>query len=401
MTDRKLQKKEDLSPGNGGGTPRAPSGSILILESKAVEFERATRIQKTKRSDNHMQESREAPPWKQISLFLITLGVLILCALILRPFFTAIVGAIVLAVVTQRPYEWLAAKIKNRSLCSAVALVLIVLAVIVPTFFLTEKLGEQALGTINAFRNGAHQEKITSFIANRPALASLIEDFTASIDVNNAVRSAAAYVGGNLAGLFGHSFRIITQLVVMLFLLFFLLRDRTFALASLRALLPLHQDESTELLTRVGDTILATALGRLTIAAVQGLLAALAFWVLGVPGVLLWAFTLTACAMIPGFGSYLVWGPVAIYLGLTGHWGKAALLGIWGAVIVSTIDNILYPVLVGSHLRAHTATILLSILGGIAAFGPIGIVLGPVLFTLASTLLEIWHARTIRQESSS
>jgi predicted PurR-regulated permease PerM len=341
-----------------------------------------------------MPDDRAGTAWKQITLFLLSLGVLILCALLLRPFFSAIVGAIVLAVVTQRPYDWLAAKIKNRSLCAAFALILIVLAVIIPTFFLAQKLGQQAHSTINAFRNGAHQEKITSYIANRPALASRIEDFTASIDINNATRSAAAYVGGNLAGFLGNSVRIITQLVVMLFLLFFLLRDRALALTSLRALLPLHEDETTELLDRVGNTILATALGRLTIAAVQGVLAGLAFWVLGVPGVILWAFTLTAFAMIPAFGSFLVWGPVAIYLGLTGHWGKAALLAIWGAVIVSTIDNILYPVLVGSHLRAHTATILLSILGGIAAFGPIGIVLGPVLFTLASTLLDIWHTRT-------
>jgi predicted PurR-regulated permease PerM len=346
-----------------------------------------------------MQDDQPATPWKQITLFLITLAVLLLCALLLQPFFSAIVGAIVLAVVTQRPYDWLAAKIKNRSLCAAIALVVIVLALIIPTFFLAQKLGQQALSTINAFRNGAHQEKITSFIANRPALASRIEEFTASIDINNAARSAASYIGGNLASLFGNSVRIITQLVVMLFLLFFLLRDRALALASLRSLLPLYEHETTELLDRVGDTILATALGRLTIAAVQGILAGLAFSVLGVPGVLLWAFTLAACAMIPAFGSFLVWGPVAIYLGLTGHWGKAALLAVWGAGIVSTIDNILYPVLIGSHLRAHTATILLSILGGIAVFGPIGIVLGPVLFTLASTLLDIWHTRTTPQPS--
>jgi predicted PurR-regulated permease PerM len=346
-----------------------------------------------------MPVDRPATPWKQITLFLLTLGVLILCALLLHPFFSAIVGAIVLAVVTQRPYDWLASRIKNRSLCAAVTLILIVLAVIVPAVFLAQKLGEQALNTAHAFRNGAHQEKITSFIANRPALANRIEDFTSSIDINNVARSTAAYLGGNLAGLLGNSVRIITQLVVMLFLLFFLLRDRALALTSLRALLPLHEDESTELLDRVGNTILATALGRLTIAAVQGVLAGLAFWVLGVPGVILWAFTLTICAMIPAFGSFLVWGPVAIYLGLTGHWGKAALLGLWGGVIVSTIDNILYPILVGSHLRAHTATILLSILGGIAVFGPIGIVLGPVLFTLASTLLDIWHTRTSHQPS--
>jgi predicted PurR-regulated permease PerM len=341
-----------------------------------------------------MQDSGDEIPWKQIALFLLTLGVLILCALVLRPFFTAIVGAIVLAVITQRPYDWLATKIKNRSTCAAVALVLIILAVIVPAFFLAQELGEQALTAVNALRSGASQNRITDFIANRPALASSIETFTSSIDINNAARSTAAYLGGNLAGLLGTSVRVITQLVVMLFLLFFLFRDRALALTCLRSLLPLREDETDELLDRVGNTIFATALGRLTIAVIQGVLAGLAFWVLGVPGVILWAFTLTACAMIPAFGAFLVWGPVAIYLGLTGHWGKAALLAIWGGFIVSTIDNILYPVLIGSHLRAHTATILLSILGGIAVFGPIGIILGPVVFTIASTVLDIWRTRT-------
>ena len=341
-----------------------------------------------------MQDSRQETSWKQITLFLLTLGIILLCAMVLRPFFTAIVGAIVLAVATRHPYNWLASRIKNPSLCATVALILITLAVIIPTFFLAQELGKQAFATVNAFRAGAHQERVTSFIANRPALASSIETFTSSIDVNNLARSTASYIGGNLAGFLGNSVRIITQLVVMLFLLFFLLRDRELALASLRTLLPLRDDEADELIVRSGETILATALGRLTIAAVQGILAGLAFWVLGVPGVILWAFTLAACAMIPAFGSFLVWGPVAIYLGLTGHWGKAAILAIWGGAIVSTIDNILYPILVGSHMRAHTATILLSILGGIALFGPLGIVLGPLLFTIATTLLDIWHNRT-------
>jgi predicted PurR-regulated permease PerM len=341
-----------------------------------------------------MPDSRAETNWKQITLFLLTLGVLILCALVLQPFFAAIVGAIVLAVITQRPYNWLGAKIKNPSLSATITLVVITLALIIPTVFLARKLGEQALATVNAFRNGAHQDKISNFIANRPALAERIEAFINSIDLNNAARSAAAYVGGNLAGFVGKSVHLITQLVVMLFLLFFLLRDRALALTSLRALIPLRDDETDELLHRLGDTILATALGRLTIAAVQGVLGGLAFWVLGVPNVILWSFTLSICAMIPAFGSLLVWGPVAVYLGLTGHWGKAALLVIWGSLIVSTIDNILYPILVGSHLRAHTTTILLSILGGIAFFGPLGIVLGPVLFTLAETLLDIWHTRT-------
>jgi predicted PurR-regulated permease PerM len=156
----------------------------------------------------------------------------------------------------------------------------------------------------------------------------------------------------------------------------------------------LHEDESTELLNRIGDTIYATALGRFAVAAIQGVLAGLAFWVLGVPGIVLWAFTTAVLAMIPAFGAFLVWGPIAIYLGLSGHWGKAALLAIWGGLIVSTIDNFLYPILVGTRLRSHTATILISILGGIALFGITGVILGPVVFSVTATLLDFWRDRT-------
>jgi predicted PurR-regulated permease PerM len=347
-----------------------------------------------------MTTSREDIPWRQITLFLLTLGVLILCALVLQPFFIAIVGAIVLAVVTKHPYDWLTTKIKNRSTCAAVALILVILAVIIPMFFLAQDLSVQALKAITSLRTNANQNPIADFIANRPALASRLETFTDSIDANSAARSTGAFLAGKFSTLLGNSIRIITQIVVMLFLLFFLFRDRALALTSLRTLLPLREDETNELLERVGDTILATALGRLTIAAVQGLLAGLAFWALGVPGVILWAVTLMAFAMIPAFGAFLIWGPIAIYLGFNGHWGKAALLAVWGGLIVSTIDNILYPILIGGHLRAHTATILLSILGGIAVFGPIGIILGPVLFTIATALLDIWRARTNQIQSA-
>jgi predicted PurR-regulated permease PerM len=341
-----------------------------------------------------MQEGRESPPWRQITLYLLTFATLILCAFILQPFFSAIVGAIVLAVVTEIPYNWLSTRIPNRTACATVALILVILAVIVPGFFLAQELGEQALRAIASLRNPSTQNVLTDYIANHPALANRIEAFSASIDVNNAARTTAAYVGSKAAIILGNSVHLVTEIVVMLFLLFFLFRDRQLALTALRSLIPLREDETSELLERIDDTIYAAFLGRLAIALVQGVLAGLAFWTLGVPGVFLWALTLTAFAMIPAFGAFLVWGPVAIYLGLNGHWGKAALLAIWGGLIVSTIDNILYPILIGGHLRSHTAIILITILGGIAVFGPLGIILGPVIFTIASTLLDIWHART-------
>jgi len=179
----------------------------------------------------------------------------------------------------------------------------------------------------------------------------------------------------------------------MLFILFFLYRDREIAARFARSLLPLEDEEATQLLTRMRGTIYATALGRLAIAALQGTLAGLAYWVLHVPNALLWAILTGVMAMIPAFGAVLVWAPIALYLGLSGHWIQALLLGIWGGGIVSLIDNFLYPTLVGPQLRQHSVAVLLSILGGITLFGITGIVLGPLTITAASTLLEIWRAR--------
>jgi predicted PurR-regulated permease PerM len=341
-----------------------------------------------------MSATHEEIRWKQIALFLLTFATLIVCGFLLHPFFAAIIGAIVLAVITQRPYDWLASKIRHRSTAAMVAVVLVVLAVIVPGFFLAQNVGKQVFTAANVLRDDSSQQKFSEFLGSHPSVASHVETISDSIDPVHAAQTTAAYIGSKLAGLLGISVRFITQLVVMVFILFFLFRDRDLALSFLRSILPLRSDESDELLERVGDTIYATALGRLVVAGVQGILAGLAFWVLGVPGIILWAFTTSVMAMVPAFGAFLVWGPIAIYLGFSGHWGKAALLAIWGGVVVSTIDNFLYPILVGSRLRSHTAIILLSILGGIALFGIIGVIVGPVTFTIAATLLDFWRART-------
>jgi predicted PurR-regulated permease PerM len=344
-----------------------------------------------------MPASPQETPWQQTTKFLLTLGVLIVCALILFPFFSALVGAIVLAVVTQRPYDWLATKVKHPSTCAALALILVILSVIIPSFFLAQDLGRQAVSAVNSLREDSSQQKIADFLGHHPAIADQVQAYTDSFDISNTARTIAAYLGRNIAGFLGDSARIITQLVVMLVILFFLFRDRALALQFLRSLLPLREEEITQLLTRLDDTIYATALGRLVIAGIQGLLAGLAYWLLGVPGVILWAFTTAVMAMIPGFGAVLVWAPIALYLGFTGHWGKAAILALWGGVIVSTIDNILYPTLVGTRLRAHTVIILISILGGIALFGIAGIILGPVTFSVAGTLLDFWRTRNHQQ----
>jgi len=339
---------------------------------------------------------RQETPWKQVTLYLLSIAVLAICALIVRPFFVAIMGSIVLTVIVQRPYRWLSTKIRNSSLCAAVALVLIILIFVTPVYLLAQNLTEQAIDVVTALRSPDTQQKISDYFLRHPTFAARVNTITQSLDLQNTTRSVAAFLGSRFAGFIGQSFGAITQIVVMLFILFFLLRDHSLMLSFARSLLPLRDDESELLISRVGDTIYATALGRLAIAGIQGGLAGISYWVLGVPNHLFWAILTGAMAMVPAFGAFLVWVPIALYLGFTGHWGKAAMLAIWGGGVVSLIDNFMYPVLIGPRLQQHTVAVLLSILGGIALFGITGIVLGPVAFTLAVTLLEIWKKRSLQ-----
>ncbi|HEY6413875.1 MAG TPA: AI-2E family transporter [Edaphobacter sp.] len=347
--------------------------------------------------DLHQPTSDGIPKnlWKQITLFLLTFGVLFVCALVLLPFLSAIVGAIVLAVVTQRPYNRLALRIKNRNTTAAIAVVLVILSVIIPTFFVVQSLSEQALNVVNTMRRESTQQMVTAYFYRHPSLAGHLKTASDTFDYQRIAQTIAAYLGSGLAGLLGHSIWLITQSFIMLFILFFLYRDRELAITFLRSLLPLQPQEASQLLAEVRGTINATILGRLAIAGVQGVLCGVAFWALGVPRTAFWTMMTVIVAIIPAIGTFLIWLPIALYLGFTGSWGKAAILIGWGAFVVSTIDNFLYPLFVGSQISQHTVGILLSILGGVSVFGLPGLILGPIAFTVAVALLNFWRARTI------
>jgi predicted PurR-regulated permease PerM len=332
--------------------------------------------------------------WKHLTLFLLTIGVLVLCWMIATPFLSAIVGAITLAVVTYRPYCWLESRTKRPAIAATLGVLGVTVSIITPAFFLVEELGRQALTVVNMLRTGEPQQRIADLLSRHPAVATRLESAARQINLGQASQSTASYVAGHLAGLLGDTFGAFTQMVVMVFILFFLYRDHRLAIASLKAILPLDDAEKELLLDRANGTIYATALGRVAVAAVQGLVAGLAFWVLGVDGAVLWGLVTAVVAIIPAVGASLVWIPVAVYLALTGHWVKAGILMAWGGLVVSTIDNFLYPVLVGSRLQQHTVMVLISVIGAIAIFGISGLIIGPVVLTLAKTLLEIWGRRT-------
>lgn len=337
-----------------------------------------------------VQENR----WKQISLYLLTLVIVTICILIVYPFLLALTGAIVLAVVTQRPYKWLTLKISNRNASAALALFLVIVSIIIPSFLIAQELAYRTSTLITFLRSDVPQQTVTGFFINHPTIGRDLQSITGDFDLQSTIRSMAADIASLLAGALGHSFRTLIQIFVLVETLFFLYRDRDLAISFARSLPPLSEPETDELLENVRLTIQATALGRFALAGVQGILAGLAFRVLGVPNALLWTFATIIVAILPAVGPTLVWIPVALYLGFSGHWGKAALLAVWGMFVLSTIENLLYPMLVGSQIRQHTVSILLAMLGGVVVFGFSGLILGPIVFTIATTLRGFSRRRT-------
>jgi predicted PurR-regulated permease PerM len=118
------------------------------------------------------------------------------------------------------------------------------------------------------------------------------------------------------------------------------------------------------------------------------------YWLLDVPAFAVWGALTFIVALIPVFGTFLVWGPIAIYLAATGAYVKALVLVGWGLLAVGTIDNFLYPYLVGDRLRLHTVPTFFSILGGLSLFGPAGLILGPMTLAITMALIDVWWERT-------
>jgi len=333
--------------------------------------------------------------WKDIALFLLTLVILWLCCRIAYPFLPALTGALVLATITARPYDLLKRRIGHPTLSAAIMLIAVLVVIILPLSMGVVGISRHVSDVVSVARNGSAQRSAAGLLDRHPKVAELVNEVANRIDMDQSTQTATRVATGWFGGLVSNSFKAVAQIGIMLFVLFFLVRDREQALAGIRSFLPLEDGEVDYLLERLTDTIYATVLGRLVVASVQGTLSGLAYWALGVPSPLLWALLTFALSSIPGLGAFLVWLPIAIYLGIAEHWVKAGIMAVWGGLVVSTIDNVLYPTLVGSRLQLHTVPIFLSVLGGILFFGVPGLVLGPLLLTIALSLMHIWRRRAL------
>jgi predicted PurR-regulated permease PerM len=188
-------------------------------------------------------------------------------------------------------------------------------------------------------------------------------------------------------------FATLGSLFVMLFAMFFLLRDGHTLARQVRDLLPVPEGVRDRLMTDTRDLIIVSVGVGLLVAMVQGAIGGLAFWLLGIDAPVIWGVVMALCSLIPIVGAALVWVPAALWLLLSNDVARGVILVIVGVFGISLADNILRPLLLAGRTTASGLVVFLGILGGAAAFGFIGLVLGPIILVTAGSLLRVFSRR--------
>ncbi len=213
---------------------------------------------------------------------------------------------------------------------------------------------------------------------------------------------AGQFFAGQAVSIGQNAANLVVSCFIVLYLLFFLLRDGQGLTTRLRHAIPLRPEQRHALFTRFTEVIRATVKGTVVVAAVQGALGGVMFWLLGIQGSALWGAVMAVLSLLPAVGAALVWVPVSLYLMVSGGLWQGISLMAYGVLVISMVDNFLRPLLVGKETGLPDYLVLISTLGGIAIFGLNGLVLGPIIAALFIASWDIFSAlRTEAQFSKS
>jgi predicted PurR-regulated permease PerM len=318
---------------------------------------------------------------------------LALCLLIAFPLFAPLLWAGILAVMARPWHRWAERRFRHPSAAAGVVTAAVALLVALPVAFVATELLFEVTDASNRFRSGEAARLWQDFLARNPQVNAIVTAIERRVDVKTLGGDATGWLAGVLRGLLAGSLAAATGWLIMVFILFFFLRDRHTVLAALERYLPLSDKERREFYRTVDDTIHATVWGTLGVAVLQGTLGGLVFWWLGLPAPVLWGAVMALLSVLPVLGAALVWLPVAGYLALQGHWADAAILSAFGTIVIGLVDNLVYPLIVKDRIRLHAVPVFVSIIGGLIVFGASGIVLGPLLLALTDTLVTLWRKR--------
>jgi predicted PurR-regulated permease PerM len=211
-----------------------------------------------------------------------------------------------------------------------------------------------------------------------------------SASVGRILEFVAHRAGSILAGIAGFAF----SLIIMLSILFFLVRDSPGFARALRRVMPFEPELNERFMDISSDLVSASVTSTLVIAAVQAIITGITLVAMGVPGAVLWALMTFLLSFLPLVGAALIWAPISIWLALSGHLVKGVVLALIGLLVLGNVDNVVRPLLLAGKGKINTLVLIISLMGGVSAFGFIGIVLGPLVAVLLTAIIESYASRS-------
>ncbi|MEP9390542.1 AI-2E family transporter [Mesorhizobium sp. KR9-304] len=318
---------------------------------------------------------------------------LYVCYLLTVPFLPALTWALVLAIVLNPAHRRIEARLGNPSLAALMSVSLAAVAAGLPLVFVAQQLVREAVNGATYIEQVIRDWNSYDLVSNYPRLSAIAGWIEDRLDPAGSIAAFTQWMTEQSTSVVRGSVNQGVTFVLTFYMLFYFLRDRHQALRGVENLSPLHTHETTRILSRFAETVHATLVGTVFVAAVQGTLGGLMFWWLGLPTPVFWGLVMGLLAIVPVLGAFVVWVPAATYLAVEGAWTSAAILAVWGGVIIAGIDNLLYPMLVGNRLRLHTLMAFIGAVGGIVLFGASGLVLGPAAIAVTLSLIDIFKKR--------
>jgi predicted PurR-regulated permease PerM len=330
-------------------------------------------------------------------LVLLALTVLVLtgCAILVWPFVPALTWAFALGVLIEPFHAKLARRLRWRSVSAGLCVLGAALILLGPATGLANAAAQQIAELAARADAETPLQSWRHALSRAPIGSTIVDWIDRRFDLEREWQRMTEGLATRATSLVTGTLWVGAQFLIMLFALFYFLRDARPTLATLRQYSPLSEGETDHVFTGVVAMIYATVYGTLAVAAIQGCLGGLMFWWLAVPAPVLWGLVMALLSLVPMAGSFVVWFPTAVLFALHGDWTRALVLAVWGAAVIGLIDNLLYPLLVGREMRLHTLPVFFAIVGGMLVIGASGIILGPVLLAVTVTLLDVWRARTV------
>jgi predicted PurR-regulated permease PerM len=316
---------------------------------------------------------------------------------IINPFLSSIMWAIVLSILFYPVYALINKYVKFKFAASLLTIIIILIILFGPFSYLFYLITQELRSLVGNIESGSFDSLKTFF--KHPAANTLIKKALLIFHITEqefqkALVENIAKIGQEFAGFIKIGLgNVVSGTINFIFIIlstFFFLGDGPEFIEKISNFMPFSKKQKERLLQQTKDIIVSTMYGGLTVAAAQGIIGGILFAVLGIPSAVLWGFTMFIASFIPMFGTFIIWGPAAAYLFFQGLYLKGTIMVLAGVFAISSVDNIIRPLVMKGKTKMPILAIFFSILGGIKLFGFVGLIVGPLVFALFVSVFEIF-----------